>query len=167
MLRIGADVGINGLFEKPRNMDVLALTWVNLQVLQLKDWKEMQLLYPKETAAVERKLKEHDRKMQAESLRVKVNRMQKLGFVLEETPREGGAIALLKEAGVWTGKKTAAAKNWDTVRSKFLLGRKSFLGRMSTGRITIDVSKDAAKVAAANEKAWKVLPAGEDYEEDA
>lgn len=66
----------------------------------------------------------------------------------------------------WTGKKTAAAKNWDTVRSKFLLGRKSFLGRMSTGRITIDVSKDAAKVAAANEKAWKVLPAG-DYEEDA
>ena len=38
--------------------------------------------------------------------------------------------------------------------------------RMSTGRITIDVSKDAAKVAAANEKAWKVLPAG-DYEEDA
>ena len=35
-----------------------------------------------------------------------------------------------------------------------------------TGRITIDVSKDAAKVAAANEKAWKVLPAG-DYEEDA
>ena len=167
MLRIGADVGINGLFEKPRNMDVIALTWVNLQVLQLKDWKEMQLLYPRETDAVVRKLKEHDRKIQSQSRSIQVNRMQRLGFVLEETPRDGGAVALLKEAGMWTGKKTEAKQHWDNVRSKFAAAaafRKSKLSR--AGRISISVANDAAKVAPGKDAVWKVAAASE-YEDNA
>jgi CRP-like cAMP-binding protein len=108
VLRIGANIGEAGLFGKPRTADVLALTWVNLQILRLEDWSAIAELYPDEMANVARRLQDIEAKYATENERkAKEKERRRLSlvdiakpttFMLEETPREGGAVELLKEA---------------------------------------------------------------------
>ena len=118
VLQIGASFGERGLFGEPRTATVLALTWVNLQVLHFADWQEIADIYPAEMATlnekINRKHSEHVRhtkvKDQAnDQVKSKGSGRKRDSFLLPVTPRESGATAILSEA--------AAKDNEDSVSS--------------------------------------------------
>ena len=57
MLRVGSNVGVSGLFGRPRTCDVLAVTWMNVQILQRDDWALIEQQYPKEMRIISNRLR--------------------------------------------------------------------------------------------------------------
>ena len=125
VLKVGANVGEASMFSKPRSADVIALTWVNLQILKLTDWRAIESLYPEQMGVITSSLQAKYDEMQSENTARKPSAVVP-GFQLMEIPREGAAVELLNEAREQSGQQKksrselqeSAVRGWSKIREK-------------------------------------------------